>query len=104
MLPWSTILLCQWTQAMYENLINRYKADWVQMRAYCHFLQAGLITAFFVTLSPWGWLTLLFPISIELVQYMTNDDYDFLGDGIYDAAEGLLGSLLIGNIFFWVLA
>jgi len=78
---------------------QRYSNKWNLQRAQLHFMLYGLMVAFCVGWSVWGWFALVLPIIVEMVQILTDSEYSII-DGLYDLAEGLLGGLLIGGLFF----
>ena len=62
-------------------MIERYRPAYVRLRAYAHAMLTGLIVAFCVGFSAWGFVALLFPILLEVTQWVK--------DGTWDAKDGL---------------
>lgn len=78
---------------------ERYADKYVRVRAYAHFMLHGLICAIALGFSAWGWFALFTPFLVEVSQMLTNSEY-YMVDGIYDWAEGTLGGVVIGGLFF----
>lgn len=80
---------------------DRYSNKWHVQKAFNHIMLHGLICALSLHIfGDWGWIALLSPWMTEGYQLITDREYDEC-DGIYDLSEGLIGSLLIGLIF-WI--
>lgn len=81
---------------------ERYTNKWHRQKAYLHIMLHGLICIMSLHIfGDWGWFALLSPWIQEGYQLVTDKDYDE-SDGIYDLCEGLIGSLLIGLVFWLI--
>ena len=81
--------------------MTRYDNKYTLVRGYCHAAMGGLIVAFLLGFGVYGWLGLMFPPIMEFYQWVDDPkrEYDFV-DGAYDMAEGWVGGLVIGGLFF----
>lgn len=82
---------------MIFDIMERYD-KWTLNRAGLHFMGMGLVVSFLTIFTPWGWLSLIFPLFLELYQWKTDSEYK-LSDGIWDFLEWELGGVLIGGAF-----
>jgi ABC-type Mn2+/Zn2+ transport system permease subunit len=78
--------------------VSRYKDRWTRIRALNHALFTGVIVGFLVAFSPFFLFASFLGVAIEVVQMISDDKWEPT-DSAYDAAEHLVGGLVIGSLF-----
>jgi len=80
-------------------MFARYKIPGTLVRALAHGMCTGLVTAFFVRYSAWGFFGLCLPLCIEGVQLIKDRELR-LQDRLWDIAEHVTGGVAFGLLFY----